>query len=85
MEGGKRKEGEGESQEEEEEKEGKREEKRKRDEEKEENETVSAKRRCVGFISADASDIFSQGEDLESCGGHSWGDLLENPDDLSGL
>ena len=28
-------------------------------------------------------DIFSQGEDLERCGGVSWGDLLENPDDLS--
>ena len=27
--------------------------------------------------------IFSQGEDLESCGGASWVDLLENPDDLS--
>ena len=28
-------------------------------------------------------DIFSQGEDLGSCGGVSWGDLLENPHDLS--
>ena len=35
------------------------------------------------FFSAEAFDIFSQGEDLESCGGVSWGDLLENPDDLS--
>ena len=43
-----------------------------RDGEKEENETVSAKRRCVGFLSADAFDIFIQGEDLESCGGVSW-------------
>ena len=50
----------------------KREEERKRDGEKEENETVSAKRRCVGFISAEAFDIFIQGEDLESCGGVSW-------------
>ena len=37
--------------------------------ETEENETVRAKRRCVGFISAEAFDIFSQGEDVESCGG----------------
>ena len=37
----------------------------------------------VGFDFAKAFDIFSQGEDLESCGGVSWGDLLENPDDLS--
>ena len=27
-------------------------------------------------------DIISQGEDSESCGGFSWSDLLENPDDL---
>ena len=27
-------------------------------------------------------DIFSQGEDWESCGGFSWRDLLEKPDDL---
>ena len=46
---------------EEEGKNGKREEERKRHGEKEENETVSAKRRCVGFISAEAFDIFSQG------------------------
>ena len=50
-----------------------------REEEKEENETVSAKRRCVGFISAQAFDIISQGKDLESGGDVSW----ENPDDLS--
>ena len=37
---------------------------------------MSAKRRCVGFISAETFDIFSQGEDLVSCGGVSWGDLL---------
>ena len=35
-------------------------------------------RRCVlkegvsVFVSAEAFDIFSQGEDLESCGGFSW-------------
>ena len=39
---------------------------------KEENGTVCAKRRCVGFISAEAVDIFSQGEVVESCGGVSW-------------
>ena len=43
---------------------------------------MSAGRRCVGFVSAEAFDIFSQGEDLESCGGFSWEDLLEKPDDL---
>ena len=48
------------------------------------NETVSAKRRRVGLVSAEgAIDIFSQGEDLDSCGGFSWRDLLEEPDDLS--
>ena len=57
--------------------------KRTREEEKEENETVSAKRRFVGYISAEAFDIFSQGEYVESCGGVSWSDLLEKPDDLS--
>ena len=41
-------------------------ERRKRDGEKEENDTVSAERKCVGFTSADAFHIFSQGEDLES-------------------
>ena len=40
-------------------------------------------KRCVGFVSAEAFDIFSQGEDLESCRGFSWEDLLEKPDDLS--
>ena len=39
-------------------KKGKREEEGKRDGEKEENETVSAERRCVGFISNVAFDIF---------------------------
>ena len=63
-------------------KKGKREEERKRAGEKEENETVSAKRRCVGLVSAEAFDIFGQGEDLESCGGFSWEDILEEPDDF---
>ena len=57
--------------------------KRRREEEKEENETGSVVRRCVGFVSAQALDIFSQGEDLDSCGGLSWEDLLEKPEDLS--
>ena len=49
--------------------------------EKEENGT--AKRRCVNFNLAEAFDIFCQGEDLESCGGVSWSDVLDNPDVLS--
>ena len=44
---------------------------------------MNANRRCVGSVSAKAFDISCQGEDLESCGGFSWRDLLENPDDLS--
>ena len=56
--------------------------KRTREEEREENETGSAKRRCVGFISAEASDIFSQGEDLESCG-NSWSDFWDESCGLS--
>ena len=57
---------------EEEENKRKREEEKKRDGEKEENGTV--KRKCVSFNLA---------EDLESCGGVSWSDLLDHPDDLS--
>ena len=49
--------------------------------EKEENGTV--KRRCVNFNLAGAFDIFCQGEDLESCGGVSWSEVLDNPDVLS--
>ena len=64
-------------------KKGQRGEERKREEGKEENETVSAERWCVGLVSAEAFDIFSQGEDLESCGGTSWCDPLVNPDDVS--
>ena len=30
----------------------------------------------------EAFDFFCQGEDLESCGGLSWEDLQEKPDDL---
>ena len=47
--------------------------KRIREEEKEENDTVIAKRRCVNPVSTEAFDIFSQGEDSETCG-KSWGD-----------
>ena len=45
--------------------------KRTREGEREENETVSAERRCVVSVSAETFDIFSQGEDSESCGGFS--------------
>ena len=68
---------------EDEESEGVRVEERKREEEKEGNETVKAKRRSVSSNSGEAFDIFSQGEDLERCGGFSWSDLLDNLDDLS--
>ena len=43
----------------------KREGEEKRGREKEGNEMVCVKRRCLGFSSAGAFDIFSQGEDLE--------------------
>ena len=46
--------------EEEKEKTGQREEEKKHEGEKEENETVSAQRRCVGLVSAEALDIFCQ-------------------------
>ena len=55
--------------------------KRMGEEEQEEDETVSAKRRCVGFVSAEIFDIFGQGKDLESCDCFSWSLLLENPDE----
>ena len=57
--------------------------KRKREEEKEENETGSVKRRCVFFVSVEVFEIFSQEGDLESCGGLSWEDFVEKPEDLS--
>ena len=40
-----------------------------RQEEIEENERESVQRRCVGSVSVKAFDVFSQGGDLESCGG----------------
>ena len=55
----------------------------KRGKEKEENETVTAKRNCDGCFSVEASEILSQGRDLESCGDLSWEDFLEKPEDLS--
>ena len=50
----------------------KRGEKRKREGEKEENKTVRVKRRCESLVSVEAFEIFTQGGDLESCGGLSW-------------
>ena len=35
------------------------------------------------FSLRESFDIFRHGEDLESCGGVSWSDLLENPDYFS--
>ena len=58
-------------------------EQRKGEEKKEENETVTVTRRCEGFASVEAFEIFSQGGDLESYGDHSWEDPLEKLDDLS--
>ena len=49
--------------------------------EKEENETGIVKRRCDGSV--EAFEIFSQGGDLESCGGLSWEDFVEKLEDLS--
>ena len=51
-------------------------EKRKREEEKEDYKTETVKRRCEGLVSVEAFEIFSQGEDLESCGDLSWGGSL---------
>ena len=48
--------------------------KREREGKKGEDQTVVVKRRCINPVSAEAIDIFSQEEDLESCG-NSWGDL----------
>ena len=51
---------------------------RNREEEKEDNETGTVKRKCEGFVSVEASDIFSQGRELESCCDLSWeGSLRE--------
>ena len=52
--------------------------KRTREGEKEENETLIVKTRCINPASAAAFDIFSQGEESESCG-NSWGDLWDDP------
>ena len=58
-------------------------EKRRREGEKEEIERETVKRRCVGSVSVEAFEIFSQGRDLESCGYLSCEDLLDKPEDLS--
>ena len=55
----------------------------KREAEKEENKTGTVKRRCEGFVSVEAFEIFSQGRDLESCDDLSWEDPLEKHKDLS--
>ena len=44
---------------------------------------MSFKRRRVDLFSIEAFDMFSQGDDLESCGGASWFFFVENPNDLS--
>ena len=44
---------------------------------------MTVHRRCVGDFSAEAFDIFSLREHLESCCGLSWEDLLEKSEDLS--
>ena len=44
---------------------------------------MRVKRRSDGLSSVEAFEIFSQGRDLESCGGLSWRDLLEKHEDLS--
>ena len=54
---------------------------REREGEKGEDGTVAVKRKCINPVSAEAFDIFSQGEESESCG-NSWCDLW---DDSSGL
>ena len=57
--------------------------KRIREKEKEENETLRVERKCVNLVSAEAFNIFCQGDDWESCGGLSQGDPLVETDDLS--
>ena len=56
--------------------------KRIREEEKEETETLRAERKCVNLVSAEAFEIFSQGDDWER-GGFSRVDLSVEADDLS--
>ena len=52
-------------------------EKKKREEAREENETETVERRCEGFVSVEAFEIFGQGRHLESCGDLSWEDTME--------
>ena len=56
--------------------------KRKSEGEKGVDETVAVERKCTNPVPADAFDIFSQGEDSESCG-NSWRDLLRDSCGLS--
>ena len=42
-----------------------------------------SKRRCEDCVSVEAFEILSQEGDLGICGGLSWGDFLEKPEDLS--
>ena len=49
---------------------------------RERRERDGEKKVCQLYL-AEAFDIFSQREDLESCGGVSWSDVLDNPDVLS--
>ena len=56
-------------------------ERREREEEKKENATGTVKRRCDGFLSVEAFQIFSR--EIWSCGDLSWVDLLDNIENLS--
>ena len=49
----------------------------------EEIETGSVQKSCVGSVSVEAFEFFCQGGDLESCGGLSWENSLENLEDWS--
>ena len=57
--------------------------KRRREEEKEENETVSVKEALSVRFLWRSLKMLVKGRDLESCGDLSWGDLLDEPQDLS--
>ena len=39
---------------------------------------MTVKRRCGGFVSVEAFNIFEHGGDVESCGDLSWEDLLSD-------
>ena len=44
---------------------------------------MTVKRKCEVWVSVEASEIFSQGGELECYGDLSWGDPSEKPEDLS--